>query len=215
MQKKSKLKIVTLLTGLRFPLVLAFFCAAIFTVNSERYHPWMFLIAFTSLIAAAATDFFDGHLARRFNVVTTLGAHVDPLMDKFLYLACLPLLVYAAMSNGHRTHATILLVLTLLFLARDQWVTFLRSIGSIYNVPGNAHWSGKVRTAFNFPLLCAIYSFEEAPWPLPFFSWRLIYFLETFGVILTLLSLLIYTRRYWPSLQKSVQIKPDDQEKTP
>lgn len=44
----------------------------------------LMLTAFISFIVAAATDFFDGYLARKWKVVSTLGAILDPIADKIL-----------------------------------------------------------------------------------------------------------------------------------
>ena len=207
-EKQDKLRLVTILTLLRFPLVLLFFAGAIVYVRHR--HTWLFVSSFLALVASAATDLLDGYLARKFNVETDFGAHVDPLMDKFFYLATFPLMVFVATINGHITHAIVLLVLTVLFLTRDQWVTFLRSIGSIYNVSGCANWSGKLRTALNFPLVCAVYYFEEAPRSLRWGSWALLYMFEILAVIVNLISLYVYTRHYWPYLRRSAVLKEKD-----
>ena len=125
-------------------------------------------------------------------------------MDKFFGLSTLPLLVFIAARNGHIRHSIFLLVMTMLLLSRDQWVTFLRSIGSIYNVEGGAKLMGKIRTAFNFPLICAIYHFEAAPVQL--LSPTLLFTMEGIAILINLLSVYTYTRHYWPSLRKSVSL---------
>ena len=207
MDSRSRLRFVTFLTCVRFPLVLLFFVGAIVYALQGHRQAWLFATTLAVLIVSAVTDLFDGYFARRFGVVTKLGAHADPLMDKFFYLASLPLLVYAAtLKPDHLFHATLLLVLTLLFLARDQWVTFLRSIGSLYNVSGAAHWSGKLRTAVAFPLICAIYFYEEAPGAWQFIQPVWLYSFEAVGMLVNLISLVSYTRRYWPSLLRSCEI---------
>ena len=207
MSSRTKFAIVMTLTIGRFPLVLLFFAAAIvYSVLPASQRPdWLFVAGFTALIASAVTDLFDGYFARRFGVETHLGAHADPLMDKFFYLATLPLLVFVASQNGHVRHAVFLLVLALLFLIRDQWVTFLRSIGSLYNVPGGANWSGKMRTAINFPLICCIYHFETAPRQIlaPWF----LHSFEVLGLAINVLSVVVYTRHYWPSLRRSASLQ--------
>jgi CDP-diacylglycerol--glycerol-3-phosphate 3-phosphatidyltransferase len=203
---RIKLAFVTFLTVVRFPLVLLFFAGAIVhavTPPAER-STWLFALSLTALIASAVTDLFDGYFARHFKVETRFGAHADPLMDKFFYLSTFPVLVFVATINQHLPHAIFLLVLTMLFLTRDQWVTFLRSIGSMHNVKGNANWSGKLRTCINFPLICAIYHFEAAPTPLV--PPLLLHSAEVVALIVNLVSVYVYTRHYWPSLRTSVDI---------
>lgn len=205
MSKKLKFYFVTLLTFSRFPLVVAFFISAIF--HSCKPDNAVFFFAFFSLVLSALTDLVDGYYARKFNVVTKFGAHADPLMDKFFYLATMPMLVFVAILNGHLRHGILLLILTFLFLSRDQWVTFLRSIGSMYNVSGAAHWAGKLRTAITFPMICVIYYFEEAPAQIQFLHSYFIYIFEAVALIINMVSLVVYTKKYYPCLKKSADVE--------
>lgn len=207
--RSGKLAFVTTLTFVRFPLVLLFFAGAIIYSTPGMRKSWLFVLTFASLISSALTDLFDGYYARKFNVTTTLGAHADPLMDKFFYLASLPLLAFltAIKPDPNMVHARLLLVITLLFLARDQWVTFLRSIGAIYSVSGKASWAGKLRTAINFPMICVVYYFVEAPLSWQFLPAWFVYAFEMVALLITLLTLYTYTRSYWPSLRKSARIE--------
>jgi len=195
---------VTFLTFIRFPLVTLFLISAVY--NAWKPETWIFFMAWGMLIFAALTDLFDGYFARKLNVETSLGAHADPLMDKFFYLSTMPLLIFVASQNGNTIHSTFLLFLTFFFLARDQWVTFLRSIGSIYNISGKANWSGKLRTCINFPLICAIYHLEESPAKYQFLPPLLVYFFEGVSLVITVVSLYIYTKYYWPQLKKSASL---------
>ena len=48
-------------------------------------HDWRWrLLAFVLFIAAAVTDYWDGHLARTRGLITDLGKQLDPLADKLL-----------------------------------------------------------------------------------------------------------------------------------
>jgi len=206
MTKKSKLAFVTFLTFVRFPLVLLFFAGAIVYNSMENKPLWLFALIFTALVSSALTDLLDGYFARKFKVTTQFGAHVDPLMDKFFYLASLPLLIFLTAMNGNTAYSTYMLVLTLFFLARDQWVTFLRSIGSLYNVSGKANWSGKLRTALNFPMICVVYYREEAPQSIQFFPAELAYAFVGVTIVITIISLFIYNKQYWPYLRRAASI---------
>lgn len=203
---QGHLKLVTFLTLVRFPLVVLFFIGAI--ANTFKPSDTLFWAALIVLIISAVTDLFDGMLARKYGVVTTFGAHADPLMDKFFYLATMPLLVFVALRNEHVTHAVVLLVMTMLFLTRDQWVTFLRAIGSMYDMSGSAQWAGKLRTAINFPLIIAIYIYEECPLfglPMGFIA-----AFEAIALLVNMISVYTYTRHYWPSLKRSASLHAPD-----
>jgi CDP-diacylglycerol--glycerol-3-phosphate 3-phosphatidyltransferase len=45
---------------------------------------WLSRFAFVAFVVAAVTDFFDGWLARRWQVVSVAGAILDPIADKIL-----------------------------------------------------------------------------------------------------------------------------------
>jgi CDP-diacylglycerol--glycerol-3-phosphate 3-phosphatidyltransferase len=197
----------------RVPLVL-FFSGATLLADTRHSMLW-FSLAFWSLVLAALTDLFDGYLARKLDVVSRLGAFADPLTDKIFYAVTFPTLVYLAVfprPGGDpeiaSIHARFLLVLAILFLLRDQWVSFLRSMGAIHNISARANWSGKARTVISFPTVCIIYYYLEAPegylWDLlPFYRWpALIYALECLCLGINLVSLWVYTVAYWPALQK-------------
>lgn len=42
------------------------------------------IVALTIYFVAAITDFIDGHIARKYNLITTFGKFADPIADKLL-----------------------------------------------------------------------------------------------------------------------------------
>jgi CDP-diacylglycerol--glycerol-3-phosphate 3-phosphatidyltransferase len=77
--------------------------------------------AFVAFVVAAVTDFFDGWLARRWNVVSVWGSILDPIADKVL--------ICAAILGLTALHATLAIVIpSALILFREFAVSALREV---------------------------------------------------------------------------------------
>jgi CDP-diacylglycerol---glycerol-3-phosphate 3-phosphatidyltransferase len=196
-----KFYFVQALTLVRVPLIFLFLAVSVF-VRHPLPEGW-FAVAFGAMILSALTDLFDGYFARRFAVTSRLGSYADPMMDKVFYLTTFPTLVYLADVAGRPNQARILVVLAILFLIRDQWVSFLRSIGALHNINAQANWSGKARTLISFPTICVIYYFLQAPasWPLRIPE-AVVFALESLSMLINLISIGVYTSTFWPALRK-------------
>jgi len=202
MDARAKRLIVNAVTFGRVPFVVLFMALAVAHVYFPAW--WLAVTATAALSVAALTDLYDGMLARKWNVASKFGAMADPLMDKVFYLVVFPTLLWLlGRQPGEDAHALLMLVLTVLYILRDQWVTFLRSVGALFNADCGANWLGKLRTAVSFPVACVIYVYVSLQ---PFFLPRsLIYALEAALIILNLWSIVVYTRLYMPYLKRSLE----------
>lgn len=52
------------------------------------------VLAFAAFAVASITDFFDGYIARKYNLITDLGKLLDPIADKILVLTAFSAFVY-------------------------------------------------------------------------------------------------------------------------
>jgi CDP-diacylglycerol--glycerol-3-phosphate 3-phosphatidyltransferase len=195
------------LTLFRVPLIFLFLAVSVF-FGHPLPEPW-FIVAFAAMILSAVTDLFDGYFARKFRMTSRLGSYADPMTDKIFYLTTFPTLVYLAARIGQHGHARVLLILAILFLLRDQWVSFLRSLGALHNLDAKANWSGKARTIISFPSICVIYYYLQAParWGL-LVPESVVYGLEAMSMAINLISIVVYTSRFWPALR--VELRPPE-----
>ena len=203
MDDTTKRLVVNALTFGRLPFVLIFMVLAI----THAYAPhawWLAVLATVSLGVASLTDLYDGKLARQWNVVSKFGAMADPLMDKVFYLVVFPTLLWLlGRQPDEAVHALVMLVFTVLYILRDQWVTFLRSVGSLFNADCRANWMGKFRTAASFPAACVIYVYVSLH---PFFlPQALMYAIEAFLIFINFWSIFVYTKQYMPYLKQSLK----------
>jgi CDP-diacylglycerol--glycerol-3-phosphate 3-phosphatidyltransferase len=98
------------------------------------------VVSFVSAIIflfAAITDGLDGYIARRQNIVTTLGKFLDPLADKLLVITSLIMLIHLG-----RVPAWIVAIIA----GREMAVTGLRAIAINEGMIISASQLGKYKT---------------------------------------------------------------------
>ena len=110
--------------------------------------PYNYLIAFVVFAVASLTDYFDGRIARKRNMVTSFGKFMDPLADKVLVTSAL--IAFCAMGFAHP-------VAVIIIVARDFMVSAIRlaAVSSDGQVIAANIW-GKIKTALQMVVICGV-----------------------------------------------------------
>ena len=95
-------------------------------------------IATVLFCAASITDFLDGHIARKYNLVTNFGKFMDPLADKLLVCSAL-----IALVDLNKIAAWIVIII----IAREFIISGFRLVASDNGVVIAASYWGKFKTA--------------------------------------------------------------------
>ena len=106
-------------------------------IADGSFQPTYYLIAGIVFAAASFTDFLDGHLARKWNMVTDFGKFMDPLADK-----CLTTAAFIYMVTDHVCSPIVLAVI----LFREFAVAGVRMLAAETGTVIAANMWGKVKT---------------------------------------------------------------------
>lgn len=154
---------------------------------------WAKALSLAIFTFAALSDFFDGRLAHRRNMVTDFGRLMDPIADKILVLAA-----FAAFVQIQLIEAWMFVII----ISREILITSLRLFALNKGKVLSAAKAGKHKTVSQMLVIFAILGFvvlKEVM--LTFFTWNPawekffnlgIYFLMLLTVIFTLYSGLSY-----------------------
>ena len=118
-------------------------------------------MAGATFFLGCVSDFFDGYLARRWNISTTLGKILDPLADKLMVAAALIMLV--AMDREPGVPAWMAVVI----IGREIVVTGLRALALGQGIVLAAEELGKYKAIFQMFALTGLllhYPFLGVEW---------------------------------------------------
>lgn len=105
----------------------------------------VYLLAAIIFLLASFSDFLDGYIARKFNLITDFGKFMDPVADKMLIDASLIFLMIVP-SYAATNQMTIAPVLVIIFIGRDLIVDAMRLVASGKKVVVAANIFGKLKT---------------------------------------------------------------------
>ena len=173
--------------------ILRIFLTFVFMFFLFCYGIWAKILSLAIFIFAALSDFFDGRIAQRKNMVTDFGKLMDPIADKILVLAA-----FAAFVQMQLIEAWMFMII----ISREILITSLRLFAMNKGKVLSASRVGKHKTISQMAVILSILGFivlKEAR--LTFFTWdpawekffrQGIYVLMLLTVGLTLYSGLYY-----------------------
>lgn len=122
--------------------------------TAETQHDYYF--ATMIVLASGITDFLDGQIARRCNMVTDLGRVIDPIADKLMQLSMLA----ALMLNVRYMY---LLVVYLVLKEVISTVFAFICWKTLHRRLNGAKWYGKVCTALLYAVMLVMVAFPQLP----------------------------------------------------
>lgn len=125
-----------------------FFLLAPFFVGYGNY------IAVAIFIVASLTDFLDGKIARKYNLVTNFGKFMDPLADKLLVCSAMICLI----STGQLPAWIVIII-----ISREFIISGFRLIASDNGVVIAASYWGKFKTTFQMLMVIVLILNIEHP----------------------------------------------------
>jgi len=109
--------------------------------------PYHCLIGLLIYVAGCITDFLDGKIARKYNMISAFGKLADPVADKMLTTAALLVLMQAGYCS---------IYIVFIILTREFAVTSIRLAASAQGVVIPANIFGKIKTASQMIFTIAI-----------------------------------------------------------
>ena len=139
------------LTLMRIVLVPVFMVfAGLGQIGTPACNRMFYLVAAIVFAVASFTDYLDGHLARKWNIVTDLGKFADPLADKLLTTTAFLYMMHDGVCSP---------VVLVIILAREFAVSGLRMVAA--SAPGGkviaANMWGKVKTVLQMLVIILYY----------------------------------------------------------
>ncbi len=183
----SKINLPNKLTILRMclvPIVMIFILYPTLTANNDLLYAIIPSILF---ILTAITDFIDGKIARKHNLITDFGKFMDPVADKFMVIGTL-----VSITVANESLRPFMVWVSIIVIFRELAITSVRLVVSGEGIVVPANWLGKCKTMTQ-SISIVIFLLEGAVWELHILS----YIGMAATAFLTLWSGYAYLKEYW------------------
>lgn len=147
------MNIPNLITTARLIITALVFVCLEFSISAGSIDQTLVWIAFWLFLVAAITDFLDGYLARRWQMVTAFGRIADPFADKVLIAGSLITLLQFPEATSVLTTWYVVIV-----VAREFLVTAIRGFVEASGQPFPADRLGKYKMVAQCWLVGALLS---------------------------------------------------------
>lgn len=179
--KPSNWNVPNILTVVRIILVPIY--VVLMFLGPEEFS-WR-LAATIVFTAAMLTDLADGHIARKYNLITDFGKLWDPIADKALTGAAFITLSILGDLPW---------VFTVIILVREWGITWVREVLKKYGTVMAANKGGKAKTVTQtLALILFNLNLDFLPGPLQVLAWVLMWA----ALILTVITGIDYLRHAW------------------
>lgn len=102
-------------------------------------------IALGIYVLACITDWLDGYIARKYNMITDFGKFMDQIADKFITTTAMILVLFGKVSV---TASWLAILMLLIVVLRDILISGIRMVAANKNVVIAADIFGKVKSFF-------------------------------------------------------------------
>ena len=126
---------------------------------------WKWVIIAIIFFVAGFTDFFDGMIARKYNLITTFGKFADPLADKMLVFSSMTLLV-VTVADGLPYGPLVPVWCFVIMLIREFMVSGIRMLAASRGEVIAAGWLGKRKTFITMVAIWVLFFYQTAPFVL-------------------------------------------------
>ena len=168
-----------------------------------NFVPYGKIVALAIFIIACCTDFIDGMIARKYNMVTDLGKFLDPIADKILMMSALLLVVCDLVI-----YPPYGVLVAIIIIGRELIISAFRQVAATKNFVMSADKWGKIKTIFQ-DIAIAMLIFLALIFQYNLFSEQFVYVFQIISycflgiaTLLTVVSGINYIVKNWKVLKE-------------